>query len=190
MNRFTVFDSDTGLYELAENAVIEDLINAYGRYEDYLESLSFGKLLEHARRLRGLSQKELADKLKVTQNTISYFETEKRKPSHNTVQIIAVYLDAPLSSLMSAYKKTFFSNVYSDLGSRIRNERAVWGWTLEEVSKQTRIPVKRLRRIEESKGIPDYAELMSIARCCMSDSLAAEAKRRFGIFNPKLKDIL
>lgn len=65
----------------------EEKIRARGISEEL-----FGKRLKVARVVRGISQKALAEGLGVSLNTISRYETGKRKPSHPSVLLLSQLL--------------------------------------------------------------------------------------------------
>ena len=48
----------------------------------------------------GLTQMELAEKVGLTQQAISWLELGKREPSFRAVQVIADYFDVPIDCLM------------------------------------------------------------------------------------------
>lgn len=191
MARLTAYNPDSGEYELANDNFIKTLIQEYGAYEDYLESLSFGKMLAHARRMKGLSQKELAGKLKVTQNTVSYLETDRRRPAPAQIELLSIYLDFSFIKLLSAYRKSYYVNLDTEnLGLMMKAERESMGYSLEVLANQSNIPIKRLRRFESNKAIPNWNELNRIAKICLSDRLLEKAKRMFEIDFSDLNDAL
>lgn len=191
MARLTVYNPDSGEYELASTNSIKALIQEYGAYEDYLESLSFGQMLAHARRMKGLSQKELAGKLKVTQNTVSYLETDRRRPAPAQIELLSIYLDFSFIKLLSAYRKSYYVNLDTEnLGLMMKAERESMGYSLEVLANQSNIPIKRLRRFESNKAIPNWNELNRIAKICLSDRLLEKAKRMFEIDFSDLNDAL
>jgi len=51
------------------------------------------------RQARGLTQKDLADELHVSNGLIALYETGKRKPSLNKALIIANYFDTPVEMI-------------------------------------------------------------------------------------------
>ena len=191
MARLTAYNPDSGEYELANDNFIKTLIQEYGAYEDYLESLSFGKMLAHARRMKGLSQKELAGKLKVTQNTVSYLETDRRKPAPAQIELLSIYLDFPFIKLLSAYRKSYYVNLDTEnLGLMMKAERESMGYSVEVLAKQSGISIKRLRRFESNKAIPNWSEFNRIAKICLSDRLLEKAKHMFEIDFSDLNDAL
>ena len=63
----------------------------------------FGDRLKEIRKSKGLSQKDLAEKLNVTQQTISHFESGDKIPKIETMRRIAAALKIPASELFREY---------------------------------------------------------------------------------------
>lgn len=61
----------------------------------------FYKRLKELRANAGLTQKELADSLNVTQTAITYWENEKREPSLDMIAKIADYFNVSVESLLT-----------------------------------------------------------------------------------------
>lgn len=61
--------------------------------------MEIGKTLKLIRILRGLKQKELADKLGISPNYLSSVENAKREPSLSFVKLVSKELDVPVSFL-------------------------------------------------------------------------------------------
>jgi repressor LexA len=68
-----------------------------------------GKQIKKFRLLRGLTQKELGDKIGVKHNTISSYEAGVNEPEHNTLFVIAETLDINVDDLFPAIKKRIVS---------------------------------------------------------------------------------
>lgn len=60
--------------------------------------MSFKDELKKLRTQDGLSQGELATRLKVGRSTISMWESGQREPSYETLEMIADYFNVPMSS--------------------------------------------------------------------------------------------
>lgn len=54
--------------------------------------VNFGERLKHLRKERNLTQKELANKIKVKDSVISFYELGERKPSPEVVKKLAIAL--------------------------------------------------------------------------------------------------
>ena len=61
--------------------------------------MKIGKTLKLVRILKGLRQKDLADKLGISPNYLSAVENDKREPSLSFVKLVSKELDVPLSFL-------------------------------------------------------------------------------------------
>lgn len=65
--------------------------------------MTIGERIKAARKQAGLTQQELADKLKVSYVGVSQWESGRRNPKQQTLSHIAEVLDIPLSSLIGAH---------------------------------------------------------------------------------------
>ena len=61
---------------------------------------NFSKRLRELRLEKGLTQKELAKELDMTQVTISYWESGEREPSINYIRALADYFDVTTDYLL------------------------------------------------------------------------------------------
>ena len=59
----------------------------------------FGALLSRIRKEKGLTQMQLAERLKTSQQMVDYYERRAGNPTAKTIQKIAKALDIPLSQL-------------------------------------------------------------------------------------------
>lgn len=64
------------------------------------EPYDFGLRVKRLRKLKGLSQSQLAEKLNVTKETISHYENNTQTPSLKTAKSIALILNTSLDYLM------------------------------------------------------------------------------------------
>lgn len=72
----------------------------------------FGNILKNLREEMNLSQQELADKLKVTRQTVSNYETNKRLPNKEMFEIIADFFNVDMDYL---YGMSDIKNKYQSL---------------------------------------------------------------------------
>lgn len=70
---------------------------------------SFNVVLKELRKSNNMSQQELAEALNLTRQSISNYETGKRIPSKNKLEIIAEYFNVDMNFL---YGKTLQNNKY------------------------------------------------------------------------------
>ncbi len=61
---------------------------------------TFGERMAFARQMRGLMQKDLAEAMKVTASFVSHFESDRRKPSYESLEAIADALKVSVDWLM------------------------------------------------------------------------------------------
>ncbi len=80
----------TSLYELRSNDSIERRITA----------MKIGKSIKFIRITKNLSQKELAEKIEISQNYLSLIENDKKEPSFALLNKISNDLDVPLSAMI------------------------------------------------------------------------------------------
>lgn len=85
--------------------------------------------IKQARMSAGLSQKELAKKLDLSEKTISAYEKERAIPPSPTLQKIADITDKPLQ---------FFSNKQNQV-------------TIEDIGKKLDIIIEELKKINDKK---------------------------------------
>ncbi len=69
-----------------------------------------GQKIKKLRNKKGLLQKELADKLNLSQQTISLYESEKREPDYATLKKIADFFDVSTDYLLGRASAKEFSN--------------------------------------------------------------------------------
>lgn len=68
--------------------------------------MEFNEMLKILRKARGLSQIELAERLKVSTGLIGMYETGQRKPSYEMLEAIADYFNVDLDYLIGRTDKT------------------------------------------------------------------------------------
>lgn len=61
----------------------------------------FGERIEAARKKKGLTQEELAERVNVSQSMINHIENGNKKPSLETAVALAIELGVTLDSLIS-----------------------------------------------------------------------------------------
>jgi transcriptional regulator with XRE-family HTH domain len=75
---------------------------------------SFGKRLAELRDGRGLTQKQLADKLKLAQSTIASWETGVRDPNSKMITKLAEFFDVPTDRLLA---RTYHTPSYKPISA-------------------------------------------------------------------------
>ena len=61
-----------------------------------------GTRIKEQRELKGLSQKDLADKVSVKQHTISQYESGIRRPSYEVLLLLAKFFDVTAGQLLGS----------------------------------------------------------------------------------------
>lgn len=64
-----------------------------------------GKKIKETRHKKGLSQKDLADKLETSPQNLAQYENGKRNPKLSTIRKIAKALDVPMSELIDDWSQ-------------------------------------------------------------------------------------
>lgn len=67
----------------------------------------YGRLIQAARDEKGLSQSRLAEKVYVNARTVSRWETERTRPSGESLKLLAMVLEIPLEDLEAAVAAAF-----------------------------------------------------------------------------------
>jgi transcriptional regulator with XRE-family HTH domain len=67
----------------------------------------YGRLIQAARDKKGLSQSRLAEKVYVNARTVSRWETERTRPSGESLKLLAMVLEIPLEDLEAAVAAAF-----------------------------------------------------------------------------------
>ena len=79
--------------------------------------IDVGKMIAKIRRDRGYSQQWLADKLNLSKQAVSNYETGKREPDYVTLEAIADALNVPVTMLISPEdQEKALSEIYSTYG--------------------------------------------------------------------------
>ena len=83
-------------------------------------SVRIGAILKEARNKAGLSQKDLADMMEVSRNTVINWEADKNKPDYDTLPELCAMLGISITDLFGVQKNTSLSPLEERL---IRNFR-------------------------------------------------------------------
>ena len=74
----------------------------------------YGRLIQQARDERGLSQSRLAEKVFVNARTVSRWETERTRPSGESIKLLAIVLEIPIEDLEAAIAATPMASSTTD----------------------------------------------------------------------------
>jgi len=174
MSRLTYLDSNYGFFNLIDpETPVEVVINTLGEYEEnegkFTQSLSFGELIRNTRRASNMNQRNLATKLRISQSAISQIENGTLKPYAAMIPIISGILEIPVKVLVMAYKKSFNPNGQNDLGSIIKHDRELLGFTIDELAELTDISAYRLKQFENGLMTPNFQESGKLCRALISN---------------------
>ena len=70
-------------------------------------ALSFGEKIKSARKLKKLTQRQLADKIGAAHNSISDWENDKNKPDPDTIELLCGVLDITPNYLLASSSEDF-----------------------------------------------------------------------------------
>ena len=83
-------------------------------------SVKIGAILKEARNKAGLSQRELADMMEVSRNTVINWEADKNKPDYDTLPELCAVLGISITDLFGVQKDTSLSPLEERLISNFR----------------------------------------------------------------------
>lgn len=119
--------------------------------------MSIGENIKKLRKNKGLSQKQLAEILNLSEITIRRYEKCSNIPTIKTLDKIAIALDVPLNELLGTNATT------NDIGRKITLEQSINDVSHEELAEKTGIDEKHLRVIKSGQINPTQKELNKIA---------------------------
>lgn len=140
--------------------------------------MDFGKKLKEIRTQKKISQRELGERLGVSQQTIAQYEHAINIPKLSTLQKFATALGVPLIELNPVFDNAKDGEVrYADewnnieqcpnflrfsalLKPLIKNK----GMTLEHLAEATKLPVTVLHAYEQEKCFPKFETIEKIAK--------------------------
>ena len=65
-----------------------------------MKTFDLGKNIKEMRKVKGVTQIQLAEFLKVSKATVAYWETNRHQPDLETIKKIAKYFDVTVDSLI------------------------------------------------------------------------------------------
>lgn len=115
--------------------------------------MDFGKKVKEIRKSKGLSQRELGEKMGITQQTIAQYERAIEQPKLTTVRKLAEALDVPIGELVTDW-------------ASFSHEEIVLGWvtpTKNDLMKHyQKLNTKGRRKVvdyaEDMAKIPEYQD--------------------------------
>lgn len=131
--------------------------------------------LREARKIKGLTLKEVAEDVGIADNTLQKYETEKREPKKETWIKLADYYCVPVAYLMGLpdglvqhINKTQAMTIDDVKSNRLRELRKKLGFTAKQVSEDMKecgidIPVSTLTKYEVGERNPKIDKLKDLA---------------------------
>jgi len=134
--------------------------------------MSIGERIRIARKLKGLTQSDLARRLGVTKQTISQYEKGQIKVPEYQLKKIGEILEKPLEYFFSASlensKKILSKNIDEikkiNLGKKIKMARLEKNISRRELAKKLNISYSTLNSYELSVNEPSFTMLLKIAK--------------------------
>ncbi|MBA3925520.1 helix-turn-helix domain-containing protein [Listeria rustica] len=165
-------------------SILIDIAKTFNTTIDYLLGLSnieeesnfsynftddnyLGQKIQNLRKSNHINQKALADKLKVTQATVSAYETGKTSPNIDILIKLSKILNCSTDELLGQRNNVQLDNVNldnTDIQHRLKYLRHEKKWSQNDIAKYLNIPTSLYSSLEnESKEI-DGTTLKNIAK--------------------------
>lgn len=113
--------------------------------------LTFGEKIKEARKIKGLTQKQLATKIGAKHNSVSDWENNKNKPDPDTIEFLCGVLEITPNYLLTAESDDFSSTEKSVI-KKYRN--------LDDYGKES-IHMMLERESERAKALKAHAEQLA-----------------------------
>lgn len=120
--------------------------------------MSVGQNIKNARKRAGLTQKELAQKLGLSFQSIAQWENDLRNPKIETLRKIAKALECTPAELDNSLAASM------SVGDNIRYWRKFQGMTQQELSEKTGIPCETIQKYESGELNPSQKALQNVAK--------------------------
>ncbi len=119
--------------------------------------MTIGERIRETRKSRGLTQRELGERLGLSYQSIAQWENDLRKPKFETIQKIADALGVSVSYLSGIENDTSLTSYL------IKDARERAGMTTEDLAQKSGIPVSLLEDYERGAKKPGIEELTKIS---------------------------
>lgn len=129
--------------------------------------MDFGKKVKEIRKSKGLSQRELGEKMGITQQTIAQYERAIEQPKLTTVRKLAEALDVPIGELVTDWASFSHEEIAMDWVAPSKNELLKHYQKLNTQGKRkvvdyaedmANIPKYQAQPEEQKEGLPDDQE--------------------------------
>lgn len=142
--------------------------------------MTFGENLKAIREQKGLSQRELGERLGVRQQTVAQYENAKDQPKMKTVRRLATALDIPIYKLVSNWQEFSSDEFREDLttsttqkndmkkdslteGELIKAARKSKGLTQKQLAEKSGLAVVTIQQYERNLRQPRLDNIKKIA---------------------------
>lgn len=122
--------------------------------------MDLGERLKLLRESCGILQKELANQLGLSQQTISLYESGKRQPDYETLKDIANYFDVTTDFLLGIEKNDEGTEKFAYRLKELRNEKEM---TQQELATKLNLGRTAIANYETGRTSPDIKTLRKMA---------------------------
>lgn len=127
--------------------------------------MSMGDQIKAVRQIRGLTQKELGERMGVDASTVRKYESGRLNPKIETVQKIADALEMPVGAFLPSM------GIAENFGSRVREARKKQHLSMEQLGQKMGISGSLVGRYERNEENPKPDTIRRF-----SDALGVDAK--------------
>lgn len=123
---------------------------------------SVGENIKKVRKSKGLTQKELAEMLGVSQQTVAQYERTDKMPKINTIKAIAKVLNVPVDTIIFSYPdgqgyELMFENAQKE--AKAANDKIIRNEFMECYDKLNNLgKLKAVERVHELTLIEKYTD--------------------------------
>jgi len=105
--------------------------------------MDFGKNIGNLRRVKELTQEELANAVGVATSSIQNYELNKRKPNYETLNMIAQFLEVSIDELVNGQSSFYIDRLNSQGATIKRDVSELSTWQLiNELNSREDFPIK------------------------------------------------
>ena len=125
--------------------------------------MTFGQRLQYVRRMRGMTQAELAEKTGLFQSEISRFEMVQARPSLENIRLLAKALITTSDYLRGRENqvKVLMTNKF---GKKLRHFRSLRGMTQKELAERIGLNRSIITYWENGRSYPSLENIQQLAK--------------------------